>query len=199
MPLDATTLVLATRNHGKLAELNRLLASLPLTLLPIHALSDAPEPIEDGLTCAHNALLKARHAAALTGLPALADDCGLFVDALHGAPGVLLARYARDAGGWAHGMDRLLQQLRDADALLPHQRAATFTCALAIAWPDGRALTAQGDRPGLIADAPRGLGDGFDPLFLPRGADLTWAQLPPHLREATNHRALAFDRLLQHL
>jgi XTP/dITP diphosphohydrolase len=199
MPLDADALVLATRNRGKLAELTRLLAPSPLRLLPIHALSDAPEPDEDGLTCADNALLKARHAAALTGLPSLGDDCGLFVDALHGAPGVLLARFARDAGGWPQGMERLLQHLRDAGALLPHQRAATFTCALAIAWPDGRALTAQGDRPGLIADAPRGLGDGFDPLFIPLGGDLTWAQLSPHLREATNHRALAFARLRQHL
>jgi XTP/dITP diphosphohydrolase len=185
--------VVATRNRGKLAEIRRLLAGLPLELVGLDAAGPVAEVVEDGDTFEANAAKKAREVAAATGLPALADDSGLEVDALGGAPGVGSARFAGE-GATDEANNRLLLE-RLATVPAP-QRTARFRCVLAFADPAGpsgpRLHLEEGVCEGHIAAAPRGQGGfGYDPLFVPSGMEQSMAEVPPELKDSLSHRGQA--------
>ena len=187
-------LLVATRNAGKVRELSRLFAALEgVELVGLEAFSDAPDVVEDADTFAGNAVKKAKELAEATGLPTLADDSGLEVDALGGAPGVHSARYAGAHGDDAANNAKLLDALRDVpDA----RRTARFRCVLAFADPRGSlgegVLTAAGVVEGRIVREPRGAdGFGYDPLFLLAGDARTTAELPPAEKDAVSHRGRA--------
>ncbi len=195
--LRSETLVLASRNQGKLDELSWLLKPYGLRLPSISTLTDASAPEEVGQTCAQNAAIKARAASLETGLPALADDCGFFVDALQGAPGIEQGRFAKAHGGWEQAINQILQTLQEQGATDTSARGATFCCALSLAWPDGTLVTVEGDLRGVLADVPCGvLGAGFDPIFVPEGSTQTLGQMEPVVRDRVNHRAVAFSSLV---
>jgi XTP/dITP diphosphohydrolase len=190
-------LVLATGNRGKAREIDALLAPAG-----VHILSQAEfglEPAEEtGGTFVENALLKARHAAAGSGLPALADDSGLVVDALNGAPGIHSARYAGDAGDAAN-ISKLLEALEGVPAPL---RTGRFVCvAVLLRHPaDPLPVVCQGVWEGYITTAPRGTGGfGYDPVFLPAGGTCTAAELDPGEKNRLSHRGQAFRELLERL
>jgi len=187
------TLLFATRNAGKVWELRELVGgALEVESLQEHP--EAPEVEEDAETFEGNARKKALAAAVATGLPALADDSGLCVDALDGRPGVRSARYVE-------GTDRdrylaLLEEMRDVP---DGRRGAAFECALCLAWPDGRTVVEQGRCEGRIGRAPKGEGGfGYDPVFvLPDGRAM--AELGPGEKSAISHRGAAFARMKPHL
>lgn len=189
--------VLATHNQHKVEEFQRILAEV-LPDAVVHAY-DGPEPVEDGTTFAENALIKARTAAAHTGRIALADDSGISVDVLGGAPGIFSARWAGGHGDSLANTQLLLDQLADIRA--PH-RAAAFHCAIALVIPgDGDTApfehVAFGVWPGSLATAVSGAhGFGYDPIFIPEGSELTAAELAPEVKNATSHRARAVESLL---
>jgi XTP/dITP diphosphohydrolase len=190
----ATRLVVATANPGKLAEIRAILADLDVELVPMTELG-VPSPPEDGASFEDNALLKARACAAATGLVALADDSGLEVDALAGAPGVWSARYAGEPADDAANNARLLAELADVP---PERRTARFVCAAAAVAPDGREVVVRGTMEGRIADQPRGVhGFGYDPLFVSdaAGDGRTNAELAPAEKDAISHRGAAFRAL----
>jgi XTP/dITP diphosphohydrolase len=188
--------VVATRNAGKLRELVPLLAeaSLGFELVTIDALAPTAELREDGLTFEENALAKARQAAAATGLPALADDSGLEVSALGGAPGVHSARYAGLGATDAANNAKLLEALR---GVPPERRAARYRCVAAFVDPArGLELTRAGSCEGFLLEAPRGVGGfGYDPLFLVPDRGLTMAEIPTGEKNRLSHRAAAFRAL----
>lgn len=190
-------LVVATRNAGKLREIRALTAGRPLVWRGLDEFPDLPEVQESGATFAENARLKARHYAAATGLPALADDSGLEVDALGGAPGVHSARYAglpRDDTANNH---KLIAALA---GVPPARRTARFRCALALAHKGVVLLEAEGVFEGLIIDEPRGTnGFGYDPHFLIPELGRTAAELPPAEKNARSHRGQALRALLARL
>ncbi|SEP05972.1 RdgB/HAM1 family non-canonical purine NTP pyrophosphatase [Trujillonella endophytica] len=189
-------LVLATRNAGKLAELQRLLAdAVPgVTVVGLRDVPEYPEAPETGTTFAENALLKAREAVRYTGLPAVADDSGITVDALNGMPGILSARWAG-----RHGEDRantalLLAQLADVP---DERRGAAFVCAAALVTPEGTEQVLQREWRGRVIREERGTnGFGYDPVFVPDGLELTSAELAPAEKDARSHRAQAFAALV---
>jgi XTP/dITP diphosphohydrolase len=199
----AVTLVMATRNPGKVRELEALLLDLGVTLLSLADFPLLPEIPEEGATFAENAAAKAQAVARLTGQLALADDSGLMVEALQGAPGVFSARYAQDrtaprpptdADNWG----KLLGELQG----VPWgERDARFVCELALARPDGRLLTARGECQGVIALEPLGeTGFGYDPVFWVPEYSATMAQLGPEIKNRISHRAkalAAFKTLLR--
>jgi len=193
-PAATINCVVATRNHGKLREIVPLLAGLPLTLHTIDELAPDAELREDGDTFEANALAKARQAARATGLPAIADDSGLEVEALAGAPGVHSARYAGLPSDDARNNAKLLEALRD---IPPAQRAARFRCVAVFVDPArGIELVHSGDCSGEILDAPRGdLGFGYDPLFVIPALGRTMAELPVDEKNRLSHRAAAFRAL----
>ena len=186
--------VVATRNRGKLREIIPLLAGLDLDLKTIDELAPAAELREDGVTFEENALAKARQAAQATGLPAIADDSGLEVDALAGAPGVYSARYAGVGADDARNNAKLLAALRDVPA---SRRAARFRCVAAFVDPArGVELCRDGACAGEILAAPRGTeGFGYDPLFLVPAIGRTMAELPLDEKNQLSHRAAAFRAL----
>jgi XTP/dITP diphosphohydrolase len=182
-------LLIATRNRGKKAEYAELLAGLDLELVSLADLGIEHEVPEQGATFAENALAKARAYAALSGLVALADDSGLEVDALGGAPGVFSARYA---GEDASDEDRYRRLLAEMEGIPEGQRSARFRCVIAIVWPDGRERTAAGSCEGCIALAPRGEhGFGYDPVFYVPEYVCTMAELAPEVKNRISHRARA--------
>ena len=187
-------LVLASGNAGKLAELRTLLADDGFTLCAQSEFG-VPDAEETGLSFIENALLKARHAAAATGLPALADDSGLCVDALGGAPGLYSARYAGPDGNGERNIARLLAELEDvADA----DRGASFHCAIVLLRDatDPRPLVVEGRWRGRILGTPRGAGGfGYDPVFLDPASGLSAAELPAAHKNAVSHRGLALAAL----
>jgi len=191
------TVLLATRNAGKITELRRILAPHDLRVIgtaEAPAYDDLPET---GATFTQNAWQKARTAAAATGLPAVADDSGLCVDALGGMPGVLSARWSGTHGDDAGNLSLLLAQLRDTPV---ERRGAAFFCAAAAARPDGAAVSVLGWLRGTIADVPRGSGGfGYDPVFVPLGETRTTAQMPAGDKDAISHRGLAFRALVPEL
>ncbi|GAA4100254.1 RdgB/HAM1 family non-canonical purine NTP pyrophosphatase [Actinomadura miaoliensis] len=199
-----TRLVLATRNQGKIAELRDILAGLRaadgsgVEVVGLAEFPDAPEVPETEATFAGNALLKARAIAAHTGLPAVADDSGLCVDALNGMPGVLSARWSGRFGEATGDKDRanldlVLDQL--ADVAAPH-RGAAFVCAAALVLPGGAEHCVEGRLRGRLLDAPRGSGGfGYDPIFLPEGETRTTAEMAPEEKNAISHRGRAFRDL----
>ena len=189
--------MLATRNPGKVREITAALGDLPVEILPLERFAGIAEPAETGATFAANACDKALYYAAATGRWCLAEDSGLAVDALDGAPGVLSARYAADR--WAPGADRAtIDQANNAKLLgalagvPPPQRTARFVCHLALAG-EGRTLIETYDTvEGLIAEAPRGRGGfGYDPLFVIPSLGRTTAELPPPQKNALSHRGKA--------
>jgi XTP/dITP diphosphohydrolase len=186
---EAHTLVLASGNRGKLREIGEILAPLGWSVKPQGEWA-IPEAVEDGLSFIENALIKARHAARLVGLPALADDSGLAVDALDGAPGIYSARYADGAGDEANNR-KLLDALRD----VPDEaRGAHFYCAMALVRhaTDPAPLVAIGRWDGFIVHEPTGSGGfGYDPLFHVPGEGCTSAQLPPGVKNRLSHRGQA--------
>jgi XTP/dITP diphosphohydrolase len=186
-------IVLATHNAHKVAEFQAILSER-LGELEIVAY-DGPEPVEDGASFSDNALIKARAAAAHTGLPALADDSGVCVGILGGAPGIFSARWAGHGKGDAANLTLLLDQL--ADIRDPH-RAAWYACHIALVVPEtGFEHVAVGEWRGRLADAPRGAnGFGYDPAFLPDGFDRTAAELSAAEKNAVSHRTRAFEELI---
>ena len=189
MPPPLRRVVLASRNRGKLEELRRILAGLPVALVTAAEVG-APEVEETGESFEANALLKARAVAAATGEAALADDSGIAVDALGGAPGVRSARYAGDAASDADNLGKLVDAVR---AIPEPERRARFECVAALALPDGRAWTTTGVMRGRVITEPRGDGGfGYDPMFVGDGETRTNAELPPDLKDARSHRGEAF-------
>jgi XTP/dITP diphosphohydrolase len=195
---EASELLVATNNAGKVRELARLLADLPLRLRLLSELGDIPEAVETGETFAENAMLKATHYSSLSGLVALSDDSGLAVDALGGRPGVYSARYAGPHATYDERMHRLLEELAAAgDA----ERRARFVCVIAVADPStGEVRTFEGVCEGRIARAPRGTnGFGYDPLFVPEGHAQTFGELPDEIKRDISHRARALAKAARFL
>ncbi len=193
-----TRLVVATSNPGKLRELEQLLAAFAFELVPQSALGIAPAP-ETGTTFEANALLKARHAAAASGLPALGDDSGIEVDALDGAPGVYSARYAGEGASDAANLERLLQALA---AVPDARRGARYRCVIAFVRgaQDPAPLVAHGTWEGHIGRVPVGSGGfGYDPVFMPVHEDCSAAQLPAARKNALSHRGQALRSLIAQL
>lgn len=193
-----TALVLASQNPKKAAELAPLLAPLGWTLQPLSDFT-AESAVEDGAGFIDNALIKARFAARVSGLPAVADDSGLAVDALDGAPGVHSARFAGEHGNDEANNERLLHELAGRPAA---ERGASFHCLLAFVRhaDDPVPLIAHGQWRGRVLDAPAGdAGFGYDPLFLPDGETRSAAQLSPQEKAAVSHRGQAVRRLLAQL
>lgn len=189
-----TTAVLATHNRHKVVELRRILEGVPLELVSGLDL-EIPDVEETGATFADNALLKARACVAATGLSSIADDSGLVVDALGGAPGVLSARFAGDEADDDANLRLVLERLDGAD-----ERAARFVCVAALVTPDGREVTEDGVMEGVLTAAPRGTGGfGYDPIFIADGQRRTNAELTPDEKDAISHRGAAFRALRPHL
>ena len=191
---ETVRIVVATRNRNKLAELRRILAGSPVELEGLDAWPECPEVEETGDSFEENAILKASFAARFTGLTALADDSGLEVDALAGAPGVRSARYAGDAADDRANLSKLLHALEEVPA---GKRSARFRAAIALASPDGKIIrTFQGKVDGTIGFGPKGeTGFGYDPVFYPLGYDVTFAQMGPARKDAISHRADALRQL----
>jgi XTP/dITP diphosphohydrolase len=199
--IGSGSLVIATHNAGKLKEISELLAPYGVKCISAGSLG-LPEPAETGTTFVQNALLKAQAAADASGLPALADDSGLSVDALDGRPGVYTADWAErqwfegDPGrDWYMAMGKVegMLQQRGSDA----ERSCAFHCVLAIAWPDGEHAVYEGTAPGILTWPPRGeMGFGYDPVFIPKGHDKTFAEIAPEEKHAISHRADAFAKLV---
>lgn len=193
-----TRIVLASSNPGKLAEFNHLLADSGLDVEPQSAYG-VDDVEETGLTFVENALLKARHASRISGLPALADDSGLCVAHLHGAPGLYSARYSGTHGDNKANNAKLLHDMRDVPIA---QRGAFFICVLVLVQhaDDPAPLIAEGRWHGRVLDEERGAhGFGYDPLFLPDGETVSAAELPPGLKNRISHRGRALAELRQRL
>ena len=186
-----TRLVAATHNPGKAKELAELLDGR-FDLIAAGVLG-LPEPEETETSFVGNALLKARRAADASGLIALADDSGLSVAALSGAPGIYSARWAGPDKDFAMAMAKVEERLEETGS---DDRAAWFTCALAVAWPKGPAVVVEGRVDGLLTFPPRGdRGFGYDPIFVPVGGRLTFGEMEPAAKDAISHRAHAFAQL----
>jgi XTP/dITP diphosphohydrolase len=191
-----TNLLIATRNRGKVRELEELLADLPVNLRSLNDFPDIIEPEETGAAFVENAELKATYYSRQTGLWALADDSGLEVAALGGAPGVLSARYAGADASDAARISKLLSEIEGAE-----NRAARFVCAMAIADASGAIkFVGEGVCEGFIADAPRGAnGFGYDPIFVPEGFAETFGELSGEVKRQISHRARAVDKIIAYL
>jgi XTP/dITP diphosphohydrolase len=186
-------LVIATHNVGKVREIRELLASFGIDPIAAGDLS-LEEPDETEKTFAGNAILKAKAASKASGLPALADDSGLEVAALGGAPGIYSARWAGPEKDFRRAMARVERELKSAEAA---DFSARFLCALALAWPDGHAECFEGEIRGRLAFPPRGeKGFGYDPIFVPVGFSETFAEMDPARKHAMSHRAAAFSKLV---
>ena len=189
-------LIIASHNQGKVKEIGDLLDPFGLDVISAGALN-LPEPEETGTSYIANAELKARAASQAANLPALADDSGLSVTALGGAPGIYSARWAGETKDFNHAMRRV------ADALLlsgTTDRSAEFVCALSLAWPNGHIVSFEGRVGGTIAWPARGdKGFGYDPIFVPTGHSITFGEMAPEKKHAMSHRAVAFSQLVDHL
>ena len=199
---DGTRLVVASHNPGKVREIADLVRPYGIDTLSAGALN-LPEPEETGATFAENAELKARAAATGAGLIALADDSGLVVPALDGAPGIYSARWAGPDKDFGHAMERIRGELNDVDNGGDNDGdndcdpAAYFVCVLTLAWPDGHVESFEGRVYGHLEWPPRGdRGFGYDPIFVPDGHTATFGQMDPADKLAINHRAAAFRQLI---
>lgn len=192
--LAGSKLVIASHNPGKVREIAELLEPLHVEVVSAAALGLA-EPEETEPTFEGNALIKAQAAARGANLPALADDSGLCVEALAGAPGVLSARWAGPQKDFTLAMRKVHEELESAGAT---DTRAHFVCVLALAWPDGHAQTFEGKVHGRIVWPPRGTrGFGYDPIFVPDGHDQTFGEMDPEKKHAMSHRAKAFAKLVE--
>ena len=195
MPRQLTeqTLVLASHNQGKLREIRELLAPYAVTVTTVGELG-LPEPDETETSFTGNALLKAREAAMASGKPALADDSGLAVTALDGAPGIYSARWAGPDRDFNLAMDAVEAALAKTGCV---DHSAEFICALAIVWPDGDELCVEGKVKGQLVFPARGtMGFGYDPIFQPDGHTISFGEMNPDAKHAISHRADAFAQLL---
>ncbi|MGF7147700.1 XTP/dITP diphosphohydrolase [Sphingomonas zeicaulis] len=192
--LQPGRLVIASHNEGKVREIRALLA--PFGVEPVSAKAlDLPEPEETGTTFVANAELKAMQAADLSGLPALADDSGLCVEALNGDPGIFSARWAGPARDFGLAMQLVHNKLVEAGP--EAGRDAHFVCALALAWPDGHIECFEGRVDGTLVWPPKGEhGFGYDPIFLANGDTETFGEMDPERKHAMSHRADAFAKLV---
>jgi XTP/dITP diphosphohydrolase len=193
---DGETLLVASHNTGKIEEIADLLApfGIAVTSAAAHGL---PEPDETETTFVGNARIKAHAAAKATGLPALADDSGIEIDALDGAPGVYTADWAETPNGrdFVMAMTKTHQMLEDRQA--PQPRTARFCCTLVLAWPDGHDEVFEGRMPGQIVWPMRGAqGHGYDPIFQPDGYDITFGEMDRWEKNKISHRARAFEKLV---
>ena len=191
----APRVVLATRNPHKLKELHRILdaAGLDIELAGADEYPDLPDIPETEQSFAGNALLKAREIARLTGLPAVADDSGLCIDALNGMPGILSARWSGRHGDDAANVELVLAQLSDVP---DPRRGGAFVCAAAVALPDGTERVVEGTIDGVIIREARGTGGfGYDPIFVPVGGERTLAEIPAAEKDAISHRGRALEAL----
>ena len=187
--------VFATGNAHKVGEVQHILdeAGAGITVVSLRDWPDAPTPIEDGETFAENALIKARAIAAHTGLPAIADDSGICVDALNGMPGIFSARWGGAHGRDAENLALLLDQMQEVP---DGRRGAHFLCAAAVVTPEGLERVVEGTIDGTLERTPRGVGGfGYDPIFRPHGYDVTTAELSPEAKNAISHRGAAFRAL----
>lgn len=184
-------IVVATHNPGKVPEISALLGG-DYEIVTAGQLN-LPEPDETETTFAGNAMLKARHAAERSGEVSLADDSGLSVAALDGAPGIFSARWAGPGKDFAVAMAKVEQRLDEIGAT---DRTAWFTSALAVAWPDGPCVVVEGLIDGGLTFPPRGdRGFGYDPIFIPQGGTLTFGEMEPAAKDAISHRTRAFEKL----
>ena len=190
-PFLSNRLVIASHNPGKVDEIAALVAPFDTAIVAAASLG-IPEPEETGDTFEANAALKARAAVEAAGLPALADDSGLVVPALGGAPGIYSARWAGPAKDFRVSMERVNRELGDSE------RGASFVAVLALAWPDGHVELFRGEVSGTLTWPPRGnRGFGYDPMFIPVGGALTFGQLDPAEKHRISHRARAFAKLVE--
>jgi XTP/dITP diphosphohydrolase len=194
-----TELLVATANRKKLVELQRILdealGTSRITLIGLGDYPDYPDVPETGLTFGENALIKARAGVERTGLPTVADDSGLAVDALNGMPGVFSARWSGKHGDDLANLQLVLAQIADVPS---EHLGAAFVCVAAVVWPDGREQTVRGEMRGHLAREPRGEGGfGYDPIFVADGYDRTTAELPPAEKDAISHRGKAFRALAE--
>ena len=190
-----TKVVIASRNEHKIDEMRRILheAGLSLDLVGIQEFPDLPDVDETGETFAENALLKAREICAFTGLPAIADDSGLCVDALGGMPGIFSARWAGTHGNDLANLQLLLAQISH---VAPDRRTASFRCAAAIVMPSGAEEVVEGIMAGRLIDTPRGTnGFGYDPIFIADGYSITTAEMDSANKDAISHRGRAIAAL----
>ncbi len=188
---DGNKLIIASHNKGKVREIGELLAPFGVETISAGEL-DLPEPIEDGLTFIANAEIKALAAATAAGIPALADDSGLEVAALGGEPGIYSARWAGPSKDFNVAMAAVNEKMGDAK-----DRTANFTCALTLAWPDGHMESFEGKVFGELTWPMRGdKGFGYDPIFVPNGRTVTFAEIEPAEKHAMSHRADAFKQLI---
>ncbi len=186
-------LVIASHNPGKLREIAELLAPFEVEVVSAAELG-LPEPEETGTSFAANASLKARAAVESAGIPALADDSGVSVTALGGAPGIYSARWAGPGKDFKLAMQKVEQELAACGAA---DRGAAFICALTLAWPAGTEAAFEGRVEGQLVWPPRGTqGFGYDPMFVPEGYDITFGQMEPAAKHAISHRARAFEKLV---
>ena len=193
-------LVLATRNQGKIIELRRILDAISqgtIELVSVDQYPEIPDVEETGSTFEENALLKAVAISNATGLPAIADDSGLCVDALGGAPGIFSARYAGKHGDDNANLNKVLVELQGVEDT---KRSAHFTCVTALVMPDGRKVTKTGEFHGFIAHVPVGEhGFGYDPIFIPQGSSITSAQMSPHEKDLRSHRGISLRAIAPHV
>jgi XTP/dITP diphosphohydrolase len=190
--LTERKLVVASHNPGKVREIAELIAPFDIDAVSAAEL-DLAEPEETEATFAGNALIKARAAAQASGLPALADDSGLCVEALGGEPGVFSARWAGPRKDFAAAMGEVHERLGETA-----DRRAHFTCALSVAWPDGHAEVFEGKVHGRLVWPPRGRrGFGYDPMFVPDGHEQTFGEMDPAQKHAMSHRARAFAKFVE--
>lgn len=192
-------LLLATRNQGKVIEFQRILEAIApnqIELISLDSFPDLGDVEETGETFEENALLKARQMSKATGLPAIADDSGLCIDALDGAPGIFSARWSGQHGNDQANNEKVLEQLKDHSA---DQRGAHFTCVAALALPDGRTHTEEGLFEGQILNSPMGEnGFGYDPIFKPAGFEISSAQMSAEQKDSLSHRGKALRAIAPH-
>jgi XTP/dITP diphosphohydrolase len=189
-------IVLATRNKKKIEEIKRITADLPISILSLDNFPDCPETVEDRDTFEGNAIKKAVEVCTCTGKPALADDSGLEVDALGGAPGVYSARYAGNEGGGNNDVRNYEKLLFELKNVPDKKRGARFVCCMAIAFPDGSAKTFFGYVEGRIGHEPKGeTGFGYDPVFIPKNYKKTFAEMSGDEKDRLSHRGKALMKL----
>jgi len=190
-------IVLATRNRNKAEELKRITEGMPVSIFTLDDFPGCPETEEDGATFEANAIKKALAAARYTGRPALADDSGLEVYALGGAPGIYSARYAGAGANDGQNTRKLLSEMR---SLVKDKRGARFVCCIALAFPDGNTYTFNGYAEGRIGTEPRGVrGFGYDPVFYPEGCYRTFAEMGEKEKDALSHRGKALISFHEYL
>lgn len=196
----AHRLLLATRNHGKVVEFRRILNAIApgeIELVGLDQFPDVADVEETGKTFEENALLKAREMSRATGLPAIADDSGLCIDALGGDPGIYSARWAGSHGDDAANIVKVLSSMAD---IPEEQRKAHFTCVAALVLPDGRSHIEEAHFNGLILQGPVGsMGFGYDPIFKPEGFEISSAQMSPEVKDSVSHRGKSLRAIAPHV